>query len=160
MLSIIGAFVGFISSLAPQLLKYFQDQSDKKHELEVLKLQMEAQKQGHTQRLEEINAQADIEESKALYSYAQAKQAEASGNRWIDGITAVVFTFVNAVISLVRPTVTYAYFGLYAFIKVEVYKTSGNFMLIWTESDMAIFSGIMGHWFGSRIMQRFFGKAR
>jgi hypothetical protein len=39
---------------------------DRKHELAILDRQMEMQRQGHTQRLEEIAVTADIAEAQAL----------------------------------------------------------------------------------------------
>ena len=70
MLTLLGSLIGFISSAFPDFLNIWQDRSDKKHELAILDRQMEAQKQGHNQRLEEIHVQADISESQALYKHA------------------------------------------------------------------------------------------
>ncbi|HAI18752.1 MAG TPA: hypothetical protein DCM10_12370, partial [Xanthomarina gelatinilytica] len=60
MLTLLGSVLGFGTSFLPKVMDYFQDRSDKKHELLVLELQMKAQSQGHSERLEEINAEADI----------------------------------------------------------------------------------------------------
>ena len=70
MLTLLGSLLGFLSSAFPDFLKLWRDHSDRKHELAILDRQMEAQRQGHTQRLEEIQVQADIAESNALYSHA------------------------------------------------------------------------------------------
>ncbi len=69
-LTLLGGLLGFLSSAFPDFLKLWRDHSDRKHELAILDRQMEAQRQGHTQRLEEIQVQADVAESKALYAHA------------------------------------------------------------------------------------------
>ncbi|MBT9169562.1 MAG: hypothetical protein DDT19_02923 [Syntrophomonadaceae bacterium] len=148
MLPLIGAVLGFLGSVVPQAIKLYQDKKDKEHELKLLNLQIQAQAQGHTQRLEEINVQADIEESKALYKHAEVK---LSGVKWVDA----ALTFLT---SSVRPVITYSFFGLYAWVKIAMYQREGDIVKIWTEYDLALFSTIIAFWFGSRSMQRFFKK--
>ncbi|MBT9171151.1 MAG: hypothetical protein DDT18_01519 [Actinobacteria bacterium] len=148
MLPLIGAVLGFLGSVVPQVIKLYQDKKDKEHELKLLNLQIQAQAQGHTQRLEEINVQADIEESKALYKHAEVK---LSGVKWVDA----ALTFLT---SSVRPVITYSFFGLYAWVKIAMYQREGDIVKIWTEYDLALFSTIIAFWFGSRSMQRFFKK--
>lgn len=52
MLTLLGILLIFLSSAFPDFLKLWRDHSDRKHELAILDRQMEAQRQGHTQRLE------------------------------------------------------------------------------------------------------------
>ena len=59
MITLLGSLLGFISSTFPDLLKLFRDASDKKHEITLLQMQMDFQAQGHQERLEEINTNAD-----------------------------------------------------------------------------------------------------
>ncbi|NDG05442.1 MAG: hypothetical protein EB121_08890, partial [Alphaproteobacteria bacterium] len=84
MITLLGAIVGFISAAFPDLLKLFKDSQDRKHELTILRLQMEQQAQGHANRLEEIHVQADIAESRALY------KTFYSGIRWVDALNGTV----------------------------------------------------------------------
>jgi hypothetical protein len=67
----------------------------KKHELAVMQLQMQMQAQGHQEQLEEINAQADISESAALY------KTYTTGISWVDALNGTV-----------RPVIAYAFFVL------------------------------------------------
>ena len=60
---------------------------------------MEAQRQGHTQRLEEIQVQADVAESKALYAHAD----QPSGVKLVEALRASV-----------HPVIAYALFILFA----------------------------------------------
>lgn len=147
-ISLIGSLLGFGASLAPQLMKYFQDGRDKAHELAVMNLQLEAQRQGHFQKLEEINAMADIEESKALY---QASEIKMSGVKWLDALSGIYNQSV-------RPTITYCFAGLYIWVKVSLMHKGFDIIQVWNETDMAIFCTILSYWFGQRAMRHFFGK--
>ena len=151
MLALLGTIFGLLGSIFPQILKLFVAKEDHKHEIAMANLQMEAQKQLATQRLVEINATADIEESKALYQSAEQK---ISGIKWIDGI-------VSLYNSSVRPTITYAFMALYMFTKVAFFyqlRTAGWTWMqvgasIWSSEDFAVFSTILAYWFGARMMK-------
>lgn len=67
MITLLGSLLGFLSAAFPDFLKLFRDAQDRKHELKILELQMQQQAQGHVNRLEEIQVNADIAESQALY---------------------------------------------------------------------------------------------
>lgn len=146
MITLLGSLLGFITSTFPSLLKLWQDASDKKHELAVLQLQMQAQAQGHQERLEEINTQADIAESDALY------KTYTTGIDWVDALNGTV-----------RPVIAYSFFILYAAVKLLAYAAIANsnavpFVVIhdtlWTEDDAAIFAGIISFYFGQRAMKK------
>ena len=146
MLPLIGAVFGLLSGALPEALKYFKQKQDNQHELKVMELQMQQQAQGHIERLEEINTQADIADSQALYKAAEQKM---TGVRWVDA-------FISLLISSVRPVITYSFFGLYAAVKLSMYR--GSMVELWTEMDMAVFATIISHWFGYRSMTKFSGK--
>lgn len=155
MLTILTSIIGFVGGFVPDILKYFKQKQDNAHELEVLKLQMEAQKQAHTERLEEINAQADISESQALY---QSAKVEYSGVKWVDAIIG----FLNGT---VRPIVAYLFVGLYAVVKLaQVYSMvhgSGTTYLdavkyTYTELDMSCLMLVLSYYFGQRMATKVF----
>ena len=142
--AVLGALVGFLSSVFPDLFKLWRDTVDKRHELAILQLQMEQQRQGHTHRLEEINTQADITESRALY------RTYRSGISWVDALNGTV-----------RPIIAYAFFILYTIVKLSELSMVlyGNTIseavtLIWHVEDQAIFSGIISFYFGQRAMSK------
>jgi hypothetical protein len=139
MITVIASLVGFLSSAFPELLRLFRDHQDRQHELKILALQLEQQKQGHVQRLEEINAGADISESKALY------KTYYSGIRWVDALNGSV-----------RPVLAYAFFLLYAFTKCSVVMAYQGlpWQPLWMADDQAIFAGIISFYFGQRAMAK------
>jgi len=138
MFSIVGTVIGFLGSIVPNLLKLWQDKKDKEHELKLLEMQIERERLGHTQRMEEINVEADIAETKALY-----KTLRPVGVKWVD-----------ALIGTVRPIVTYSFFTLYGIVKYWEYKKYGA--TLWSDADMAIFCTIVAFWFGQRTFTKLY----
>ena len=146
MITLLGSILGFISSLFPELLNIFKDRRDKKHELEILHIQIEREKQGIQGKLEEVQIKAITQETKALLGTYK------TGIEWVDALNGTV-----------RPVLAYAFFALYATVKLLAwYKFSQTssapaFMLyesLWTEEDSCIFAGIISFYFGSRAMQK------
>lgn len=144
MITVLGSLVGFISSLIPDLVKLFQDHQDRKHELQILQLQMQQQQSGHRQRLEEIGAKADIAESRALYRTWQ------SGIRWVDALNGSV-----------RPVLAYGFFALYCTVKAMQFTLIDwhsplpwQMARLWNEEDQAIFAAIIAFYFGQRAMHK------
>lgn len=148
MLTLLGSLLGFISSAFPDLLKLWQDHQDRRHELAILDRQMEQMKLGHSQRLEEIAVEADIAESQALYKH----DSQPSGVKWVDGLRASV-----------RPVITYAFFLLFATVKVTtlyVLMVDVGLALvvalpqIWDPETQALFAAVMSFWFGQRALAK------
>ena len=146
MITLLGTLIGFISSIIPDLVKLFQERQDRAHELRILELQLQQQASGHSQRLEEIGAQADIAESRALY------KTWASGVAWVDALNGTV-----------RPVLAYAFFLLYFTVKCMQFALIDwlnplpwQVDALWNGEDQAIFAGIIAFYFGQRAM----GKIR
>lgn len=144
MVTLLGSLIGFISAAFPDLLKIWRDAADRKHELTILEMQMAQAAQGHQQRLEEINAQADISESRALY------KTYYSGIRWVDALNGTV-----------RPVLAYAFFLLYFTIKCMQFAMVDlanplpwHMDMLWSVEDQAIFAGIISFYFGQRAMSK------
>jgi len=149
MIALLGSILGIFGSLIPNILKLWQDKSDKKHEIVILNIQIERERLGHIQRLEEISTQADIEETQALY-----KSMKPVGVKWVDALTASV-----------RPILTYAFFALYAYVKIPLIMKGAHgdvyspfYTVIWSEMDVAIFCTVITFWFGNRTFQKIFIK--
>jgi hypothetical protein len=142
MITLLAALAGFISSLIPEILKFFTDKYDKKHEIQLLEYQIRIQKLVHNQRLEEINASGNTEEIRALYKTYQ------TGVSWVDALNGTV-----------RPILAYSFFGIYTFIKFLQYKIIINSIslyevinILWNVDDQAIFAGIISFYFGQRAV--------
>jgi hypothetical protein len=110
--------------------------------------QVEQAKLLHGQKIEALNIEADISESKALYKHDQSMQSTG---------------FIGALRSSVRPVITYLFFTLFAVIKgvalfSMIYTADTQWELavitLWDTETQGIFSAIIAFWFGSRALQR------
>ena len=152
MLTLLGSLLGFVTSAFPDLLGLFRDHQDRNHELAILDRQMEQMKLGHQQRLEEVEIQADIAESKALH-----RHDKPVGVAWVDALRATV-----------RPVITYAFFMLFASVKgsalyvliaIEGLLLTEALPRIWDPETQALFAAVMSFWFGSRALTKLRGGA-
>ena len=169
MLALLGSILGFFSSSLPNILDYFQDKSDKKHELAMMAKTAEIEKDKAI-HLAEIKSSSDARrETYDLKRHEMAhdlsvfealnKQSEMlnnrdapTGDKWIDFIRASV-----------RPFITYWWMLLYTGLKVAtvyyvvVDPTASQLplieklRLIWTEDDIAVFATIVTFWFGHKM---------
>lgn len=154
MFAIIGAVIGFFQALVPDVIKLTQDKRDKAHELEMVKLQIQAQKDGATSHLEEIRTTSQAAESDALQK-SYRSELKYSG-KYSAGV---------------RPTITYMAMGLYLLQKILlVYaiifmptlpwlvgtdtKMAQVAVVVWTSFDETLMSWIIGFWFGSRQVKK------
>jgi len=168
MLTILGSLIGFLGSFAPKLLQMWQDKKDKAHELSIIGLQIQAQKDIGQQRVEEVKITAESAEMQTLYESAKIAPITPVGVKWVDAIQGLVNALLTLLNGSVRPTITYAFFALYAFIKYAQAKSVAAFYSnitwtaalakTWTEEDSAIFATIISFWFSGRMLQKFFKK--
>ena len=146
MLSLVGSLLGFGTSFLPKVMDYFQDRSDKKHELQVMEVQIRQQKELASQKLEAVNVEADIREIESLH-----KSMQPTGVKWVDGLRGSV-----------RPVITYAFFGLFIFVEVSAYLSltaagvSGLDAVnaVWDEDTKALFAAVISFWVGGRAIAR------
>jgi hypothetical protein len=146
MFALLGSLIGFASSLLPDIFSIFRDRKDKAHELAILDKQMAFMEKGHHNRIAEIGATADANESQYIYQFAAR-----SGNSAIDALSTSV-----------RPVLSYAFFILYAYIKIAAFlllyrhhqDVALSVVQIWSEEDQTIFCAIISFWFGHRAFKR------
>ena len=153
MLTLLGSLLGFASSAVPDLFGIWKDHSARKHELALLNMRIEMQKQGHGQELEEINLRADIAETQALYAHASL----SGGHSWTEVLR-----------SSVRPIITYAFFLLFSAVKLAVlFKMlsagagiADGLIHIWDPETQALFAAVISFWFGQRALARLRSSGR
>ena len=91
MISLLGTLLGFGTSIVPEVLGYFKQQQANKQELAMLEAKATYASQLSELKVKELDAQAEIEETKGLYAHDRA--IDAGG-------------FVNALRGSVRPVLT------------------------------------------------------
>jgi hypothetical protein len=162
MLSLISTLGGLLVSGLPSLLGFFQDKSDKAHELELARMQTErelqmmergfiAQAKVEEIRTDQIMMQTDADMTKAAYEH-DAKVLEKAAS------------WVSSFVGTVRPMVTYLFvlelFVINVGIGIYIYThpiliTNVDDLLkvaqeIFSDDEMAMLGAIIGYWFGSR----------
>jgi hypothetical protein len=144
----------------PKLLDFFQDKSDKKHELELAQLQIESQLRMQAagfqsqERIEEIKTnQIEIQtagqERVALYQHDIAIGKGAS--QWVINLRASV-----------RPVVTYLFVGLLITVDIAsiwwAWSTGVPFMeaivKVFDDDEMQILASIIAFWFGTQAFSK------
>ena len=148
MISLLGTLLGFGTSIVPEILGYFKQQQANKQELAMLEAKAKYASQLSELKVKELDAQAEIEETKGLY--AHDRSIDAGG-------------FVNALRGSVRPILTYLFFIAFASVKgVMIYAMIENQNIdwvtavesAWDDETQAIFSAIIAFWFGNRAMSK------
>jgi hypothetical protein len=162
MFSLISTLGGLLVSGLPKLLEYFQDKSDKKHELELAQMQRErelqmmekgflAQAKVEEIRTDQVMMETDAEMTKAAYAH-DAKVLEKAA------------PWASTFVATVRPAVTYLFvaelfiinigIGVYLFTHGTLITNVDDFIkatdMIFSEDEMAMLGAIIGYWFGSR----------
>jgi len=147
-MSLLGTALGFGTSVIPEILGYFKQGQQNKQDLAMLEQKAKYAAQLSELKISELDAEADISETKGIYEHDRS--IDAGG-------------FVNALRGSVRPVLTYAFFGLFATIKgVTIYSMvntggmdlSAGMLAIWDDETSVIFSSIVAFWFGSRSMSK------
>jgi len=162
MFSLISTIGGLLVSGLPSLLGFFQDKSDKKHELELAQMQTDrelqmmergflAQAKVEEIRTDQVMMQTDAEMTKAAYAH-DAKVLEKAA------------PWASTFVATVRPLVTYLFvaelflinigMGIYLFNHGTLIINVDDFIkatdMIFSEDEMAMLGAIIGYWFGSR----------
>ena len=145
MIALLGSVLGFGTSFLPQVLAFFQQKQEHKNKLEEMRLRGELQAQGVNLELQVLDKKAEIEETKALYQYANPSSGFSAG-----------------LAASVRPVITYLFFALFmaskAVVMIKVMQQGGDWMdsvdLMFDQETQALFAAIISFWFGNRAVSK------
>ena len=115
MITLLSTLISFLMGGLPKILDFFQDRSDKSHELDLAKIQTErelamaergflAQARIEEIKTEQVAMQTAVQERQALY--AHDIEIGKGASQWV----------INAR-AMVRPSITYGMFLLFAFVE-------------------------------------------
>jgi len=160
MLTLLSTLLGFFSSGLPKVLDFFQDKSDKRHELELAKIQTErelqmaergflAQQRVEEIKLDQVQTQGYYQERQSLYQHDIEIGKGAS--QWVTNLRAMV-----------RPTITFGLFALLVIVDIAgiwyAWSTGATFEtmmnLIWDDETQAIWASVIAFHFGTRAFQK------
>jgi maltodextrin utilization protein YvdJ len=171
MLTLLSTLISFLMGGLPKLLDFFQDRSDKKHELELAQMQiareLEMRKMGFEaqERVENIHTQQlEIEtKSNEKVSLIAAQQAEMQAIYAHDSsLNEGTSQWMKNLRASVRPVITYGFFVLLVGIDAALiwhgFKYDVSFAdmsdQLWDNDTQALFASIIAFWFGGKA----FGK--
>jgi len=160
MITLLSTLVSFLMGGLPKFLDFFQDRSDKKHELEMARMQSErelamaergflAQQKIEEIRTDQIAMQTQVQERQALY--AHDIEIGKGASQWVVNLRASV-----------RPLITYGMFVMLLFVNIfgffYAWKTGVPFeqamSILWDEDSAIIFSSVIAFWFGTQSFKK------
>ena len=156
MLSILSAVLGFATSGLPNVLKFFEQKGDQKHERDMAEIEirrtMEMAKAGYAsqERIEEfktdqVEMETYAEERVALYKHDEASAEGAS--TWVINLRASVRPIITYVFVIILLVVDFV--GLYWAISSGA-NYAEAMQIVFSDEEMAILASIIGFWFGAR----------
>lgn len=151
LLTIISTLLGILSSSIPSILRIWEKKLEEHYDLELAKLKYDAAKQG-------VEINKEIEDIKAIVQEGQSLRQHdlsVSDTSNLDKLRASV-----------RPIITYSFFFLFFFVKITAFamiisqgislnNLQTAITIIFDDNTIAIFSAVMGFWFGARTMEKF-----
>jgi hypothetical protein len=171
MLTLLSTLISFLMGGLPKILDFFQDRADKKHEVELARMQTErelqllqagyvAQQKIEEIRLDEIKTETASQEKQSLIS-AQQSEMEMIYKHDMS-LNEGTSEFMKNYRASVRPTITYGFFFLLVFVDVGVFwygwQRGIEFKeladMLWDNETQALFASIIAFHFGGRA----FGK--
>jgi hypothetical protein len=149
--ALLGGLLGGLFRLAPEVLKWIDRASERRHELAMQDKALEFEKLRGAQRMAEIGAAAEAAwNTGALEALRSAvrSQGRKTGVLWADALSTSV-----------RPVVTYWFMGLFCAAKTAAFTAAvtagaGWEMAVlhaWTEADQALWAGVLNFWFLGRV---------
>jgi len=160
MLTLLSTLLGFASSGLPKILDFFQDKSDKRHELELARIQNErelamaergfvAQQRIEEIKLEEAQVEAYSQERQSLYQHDIEIGKGAA--QWVINLRAMV-----------RPTITFGLFALLVVVDIAgiwyAWNQGADFKMmmdtVWDDETQMVWASIISFWFGSQAFSK------
>jgi len=160
MLTLISTALSFLMGGLPKLMDFFQDKSDKSHELQMAQMQIErelqmlergyaAQARVEEIRTEQIQMETQAQERSAMYAHDIAIGQGAS--QWVINFRASV-----------RPAVTYLFVLLLIVVDIAsiawAWSSGASFVeaipMVFDADEMQILASIIAFWFGTQAFSK------
>ena len=152
--TLLGGLLGGAFRLAPEVLKWFDRQGERGHELAMQDKALEFEKLRGASRMAELGVASDgAWKTGAIEALRDAvrTQGEKTGVAWPDALS-----------SSVRPIITYWLMALYCAAKTVAFVAALNadagwgaaVLAAWTEADQALWAGVLNFWFLGRVFDK------
>ena len=144
MLSLLGAALGFGTSVLPSVIDLFQQRQKDAQELKMLEAKGKYAAQLSSLKLDELESKADIAEAEGIYASMRAANAKSG--------------FAAALSGSVRPVITYLFVGFFLVVQITSLMYAMNngadfrdaLKEVWSQDVNLLFTSIISFWFGSR----------
>jgi hypothetical protein len=144
MLSLLGAALGFGTSVLPSVIDLFQQRQKDAQELKMLEAKGKYAAQLSSLKLDELESKADIAETEGIYASMRAANAKSG--------------FAAALSGSVRPVITYLFVGFFLLVKITTLMYAMNngadfrdaVNEVYSDDVNLLFTSIISFWFGSR----------
>ena len=144
MLSLLGAALGFGTSVLPSVIDLFQQRQKDAQELKMLEAKGKYAAQLSSLKLDELESKADIAETEGIYASMRAANAKSG--------------FAAALCGSVRPVITYLFVGFFLLVQItsQMYAMNNGADFrdalneVWSQDVNLLFTSIISFWFGSR----------
>jgi hypothetical protein len=152
--TLLGGLLGGAFRLTPEILKWFDRKGERTHELAI---------QDKTIQLEQLRTQNE-------QITAQAKHEAAIKTAELNTIQSAIHSqgtltqigWADALSKSVRPIVTYWFMALYCAAKTAAFMLAldagdhftSAIQQVWTESDQALWAGVLNFWFLGRVFEK------
>lgn len=138
MIAFLGALLGFLGSVLPSVVAYFNKRTDNALTLELARINASAQANS-----------LDLERLKAAIAEGQSLREHDSS---LDG-----GIFFNALRASIRPILTYSFFALFMVVKtaaaylmiVQGYSIPDMLQAVWDADTAGLFACVFMFWFGT-----------
>lgn len=155
MLTLLGTIFGGLFRLCPEIMKFFDKNNERKHELSMLDKQMEADRLRGSLELQKISAEADLamstKELEAIIAATNA-QGKKSGVRWIDGLSSLMRPLITIwwVVFLYTAAMGLQFYGLLKFGT----SVPTAILTVFGPDEKAIAASIISFWFVDRSLRK------
>ena len=152
--TLLGGLLGGAFRLTPEILKWIDRKGERSHELAIKDKNLELEKLRSSTTTSEATTRAKAtQRTEAINTLNSAvtSQGTITGVKWADALS-----------SSVRPIITYWFMALYCAAKTAMFVVSSQTGIewttavqnTWTESDQALWAGVLNFWFLGRVFDK------
>jgi hypothetical protein len=152
--TLLGGLMGGAFRLTPEILKWIDRKGERSHELAIQDKNLELEKLRSSTAMSEAATKARAaQHTEAINTLNSAvtSQGTVTGIKWADALSCSV-----------RPIITYWFMALYCAAKTAMFlastKTGVDWTTAiehsWTESDQALWAGVLNFWFLGRVFDK------
>ncbi len=143
MVTLLSLVIGFFSSFIKPAFGYFQDRQDKKHELDMMQLQLEFNQANLEEKLQEVRLASDSQDLVTRYLPSEESDVARIINEITKTLIAVTLMAVYCVV-------------MYDYHTVLTMTMDSRFYAehMWTDEDYALLAAIVGYYYGTVVSGR------